>query len=148
MTRMVEEERLDIGTMKALGYSRRVIMEHVTNALGLGPSSVAGFLIGYRLFPAVVIWNCYTTVCTPPAFRDPLIWPRVGTSGAAIAFILLATVSVCNSTLNESLPQSCRRRRRSRQARAAQRITPLWSRMKFTHKVTARNLLPLQSGSP
>jgi len=143
MTRMVEEERLQIGTMKALGYSRATIMgKYVTYALWASIlGSIVGFLIGYRLFPAV-IWNCYTMMYVLPAFRYLLIWPyALGTSGAVIAFILLATVSVCNSTLNEKpaqlmLPKAPEPGKRV----LLERITPLWSRMKFTHKVTARNL--------
>ena len=143
MTRMVEEERLQIGTMKALGYSRGDIMgKYVTYALWASVlGSVVGFIIGYRLFPAV-IWNCYTMMYVLPSFHYLLIWPyALGTSGAVILFILLATVAVCNSTLNEKpaqlmLPKAPEPGRRV----LLERITPLWSRMKFTHKVTARNL--------
>lgn len=143
MTRMVEEERLQIGTMKALGYSRSTIMgKYVTYALRASVlGSIAGFLIGYRLFPAV-IWNCYSMMYVLPKFRYLLIWPyAIGTSCAVIGFILWATVAVCNSTLREKpaqlmLPKAPEPGKRV----LLERITPIWSRMKFTHKVTARNL--------
>ena len=143
MTRMVEEERLQIGTMKALGYSRGVIMgKYVRYALLASVlGSVVGFAIGYRLFPAIV-WNCYTMMYVLPAFRYLLIWPyALGTSGAVIAFILLATVWVCNATLREKPAQLMLPKAPDPGKRVLlERVTPLWSRMKFTHKVTARNL--------
>lgn len=143
MTRMVEEERLQIGTMKALGYSQGAIMgKYLSYALLASIcGSIAGFLVGYRLFPTV-IWNAYTMMYTLPDFQCVLIWPyALGTSGAVIACILLATALVCRSTLKEKpaqlmLPKAPEPGKRV----LLERITPIWSRMKFTHKVTARNL--------
>lgn len=143
MTRMVEEERLQIGTMKALGYSRGAIMgKYITYALAASVcGSVVGFAVGYRLFPTV-IWNAYAMMYVLPEFKCLLIWPyAIGTSGAVIACILLATGLVCRSTLKEKpaqlmLPKAPEPGKRV----LLERITPIWSRMKFTHKVTARNL--------
>lgn len=143
MTRMVEDERLQIGTMKALGYSRGTIMgKYIVYALTASVlGSVVGFAIGYRLFPAV-IWNCYTMMYVMPGFRYLLIWPyALGTSGAVIAFILIATIAVCSSTLREKPAQLMLPKAPDPGKRVLlERITPIWSRMKFTHKVTARNL--------
>lgn len=143
MTRMVEEDRLQIGTLKALGYSRRAIMgKYISYALTASVlGSIAGFAIGYRLFPAV-IWNCYTMMYVLPEFHYLLIWPfALGTSGAVIACILWATAAVCSASLREKpaelmLPKAPDAGKRV----FLERITPIWSRMKFTHKVTARNL--------
>lgn len=143
MTRMVEEERLQIGTMKALGYSRGAIMGKYLGYALLASvcGSIVGFLVGYQLFPTV-IWNVYTMMYILPDFKCLLIWPyALGTSGAVIACILLATALVCRSTLKEKpaqlmLPKAPEAGKRV----LLERITPIWSRMKFTHKVTARNL--------
>ncbi len=143
MTRMVEDERLQIGTMKALGYSRSAIMGkyllYAFSASALG--SAVGVAFGYRLFPTV-IWNAYTMNYALPNFYCPLNWGfALATSAAAILLTLLVTFFACRSTLKEEpaalmifkAPQPGKRV-------FLERITPIWSRLKFTHKVTARNI--------
>ncbi|MBP8639422.1 MAG: ABC transporter permease [Oscillospiraceae bacterium] len=143
MTRMVEDERLQIGTMKALGYSRSEISRkyifYALSASVLG--SVFGVAVGYRLFPSV-IWNAYTMMYELPKFYCPLNWMfALLTSAAAVACTLLATVSACGSSLKEKPAQLMLLRAPEAGKRVLlERITPIWSRMKFTHKVTARNL--------
>jgi len=143
MTRMVEDERLQIGTMKALGYSRAAIMAkyilYALSASALG--SAVGVAVGYRLFPSV-IWNAYTMMYELPNFYCPLNWGfALLTSAAAIACVLLATLNACNSTLREKPAQLMLYKAPEAGKRVLlERITPIWSRMKFTHKVTARNL--------
>ncbi len=67
MTRMVEEERTQIGTLKALGYSSGVIAFKYVLYAGLAGvlGSAFGLAIGLRLFPAV-IWNAYGILYTLP----------------------------------------------------------------------------------
>lgn len=143
MTRMIDEERLQIGTMKALGYSRLSIMRkyvlYALSASALG--SAVGIAVGFRLFPTV-IWNVYTMMYELPEFYCPINWTyAASTSGAVILCIILATINACRSTLREKpaqlmLPKAPEAGKRV----LLEKITPLWSRMKFTHKVTARNL--------
>ena len=70
MTRMVEEERLQIGTLKALGYKRGQIMfkylfyAWVATLVG----GAAGLAFGFTVIP-IVIWNAYGTMYTIPGFR-------------------------------------------------------------------------------
>ncbi|MEG3030284.1 MAG: FtsX-like permease family protein, partial [Oscillospiraceae bacterium] len=143
MTRMVEEERLQIGTLKALGYSKGTIMAKylfyalVASVLG----SITGLTIGFKLFPTV-IWNAYTMMYTLPKLYCPwnLKYALIS-SGAAIICTLLATLNACWSTLKEKpaalmLPKAPRAGKRI----LLERITFIWKRMKFTYKVTARNL--------
>lgn len=143
MTRMVEDERLQIGTMKALGYSRAEIMgKYLLYALSASTlGSIVGVAVGYRLFPTV-IWNAYTMTYALPDFYCPLNWVlALSTSAAAILLTLLVTLSACNSTLKEKPAQLMLFKAPEPGKRVLlERITPIWSRMKFTHKVTARNL--------
>ncbi|MEG2082730.1 MAG: FtsX-like permease family protein, partial [Oscillospiraceae bacterium] len=143
MTRMVEEERLQIGTLKALGYSKGTIMVKylfyalVASVLG----SITGLAIGFKLFPTV-IWNAYTMMYTLPKLYCPWnLHYALISSGAAIICTLLATLNACWSTLKEKpaalmLPKAPRAGKRI----LLERITFIWKRMKFTYKVTARNL--------
>ncbi|PKM72311.1 MAG: hypothetical protein CVU91_09945 [Firmicutes bacterium HGW-Firmicutes-16] len=143
MTRMVEDERLQIGTMKALGYSRNAIMgKYILYALSASVlGSIVGVVGGLRLFPAV-IWNAYTMMYELPRFYYPFNWVFVfGTSGAAIICTLLATMNACRATLKEKPAQLMLIKAPEPGKRVLlERITPIWKRMKFTHKVTARNL--------
>jgi len=143
MTRMVEDERLQIGTMKALGYSRGAIMgKYILYALSASVlGSVVGAAVGYRLFPTV-IWNAYTMMYELPHFYCPLNWVfALSTSAAAIICVLLATLNACSSSLKEKPAQLMLFKAPEAGKRVfLERITPIWSRMKFTHKVTARNL--------
>ncbi len=143
MTRMVEEERLQIGTMKALGYSKRSIMgKYIFYAMAASVlGSAFGLLVGFNLFPTV-IWNAYTMMYTLPKLYCQFNMPfAIFSAGAAIICTLLATLNACWATLAECpaqlmLPRAPKAGKRI----LLERITPLWSRMKFTHKVTARNL--------
>ncbi len=143
MTRMVEDERLLIGTMKALGYSRNAIMgKYILYALTASVlGSIVGVVIGLRLFP-FVIWNAYTMMYELPRFYYPVNWLFVfTTSGAAIICTLLATINACRATLKEKPAQLMLVKSPEPGKRVLlERITPIWKRMKFTHKVTARNI--------
>ena len=143
MTRMVEEERLQIGTLKALGYSKKAIVaKYVIYAMAATVTGCGfGLAVGFRLFPTV-IWNAYSMMYTLPKLycmfnvRYALI-----ASGAAIACTLAATLNACWATLMEvpatlMLPKAPKAGKRI----LLERVRPIWKRLKFTHKVTARNL--------
>ncbi len=143
MTRMVEDERLQIGTMKALGYSRADIMgKYIFYALSASVlGSVVGCAVGYKLFPTV-IWNAYTMMYELPHFYCPLNWVfALLTSAAAIICVLLATLNACGSSLKEKPAQLMLFKAPEAGKRVLlEKITPIWKRLKFTHKVTARNI--------
>lgn len=143
MTRMVEEERLQIGTLKALGYKRGQIMfkylfyAWVATLVG----GAAGLAFGFTVIP-IVIWNAYGTMYTIPGFRC-LFHASLAVLGVGAAFLCTsaATLNACGQTLKEwaaqlLLPKAPKAGKRI----FLERITPVWKRMKFTHKVTARNL--------
>jgi len=144
MTRMVEEERTQIGTLKALGYSKSTIAFKYMLYAGLASilGSIIGLLVGFKLFPTV-IWNAYEMMYTlPPLITQFNIKYALISSLTAILCTLGATFAACYSSLMECparlmLPRAPKAGKRV----FLEYITPIWKRMKFTHKVTARNLI-------
>ena len=144
MTRMVEENRQQIGTLKALGYSEAAITgKYLAYALAASLSgALFGMLIGFAGFPTV-IWIAYSIMYQVPTFRVIYYpWLIVVSIVASVSVVTLATLNACHSTLAEKpaslmLPKAPPAGKRI----ILERITPLWSRMSFSHKVTARNLL-------
>ncbi len=144
MTRMVEEERVQIGTLKALGYSKPAIMSKYMIYAGAATvcGCVFGLLVGFQVFPTV-IWGAYEIMYDLP----PLIISFNPTyaslsSAAAILCTMLATWSACSSTLREAparlmLPKTPKAGKRV----FLERIPFIWNHLSFTHKVTARNLI-------
>lgn len=144
MTRMVEEERQQIGTLKALGYSTgQIAWKYLLYAaLASAAGSVIGLLIGFRLFPYIII-NAYNIMYDIPQALTPFRVPYALLSSlVVIACTLGATLSACWAELREvpaqlMLPKAPKAGKRV----FLEYLTPLWSRMKFTHKVAARNLI-------
>lgn len=144
MTRMVEEERLQIGTMKALGYTPFAIMQkYLLYALAAALAGAAfGLVIGFNVFPRV-IWTAYQMMYYAPAFLTPWRWSvALMSGGSLIACAMLATWSACRTTLHE-YPAALMRPRAPKAGKRIllERVTFLWRRMPFTYKVTCRNLL-------
>ncbi len=144
MTRMVEEERLQIGTMKAMGYARRTIMKkyvlYALTAAVLG--ALAGLALGFAVFPSV-IWYAYEMMYYMPGISTP--WRAnyaLAAGGLLIGCALVATLSACRVTLRET-PAALMRPRAPKAGKRIllEHITFLWRRLPFTYKVTCRNLL-------
>lgn len=144
MTRMVEEERTEIGVIKALGYSNVTIASKylLYAALAAILGAAVGLAAGTHLFP-MVIWNAYGIMYTFPPLvcrMDPLIC--LGTSGILVIGVVGATLYASLDVLRGKpaalmLPKAPKPGKRV----FLEYICPVWRRMKFTHKVTARNLL-------
>lgn len=143
MTRMVEEERVLIGTYKALGYgSAKIASKYlIYAALASVAGSAAGIAVGMAVLPRIV-WSAYGILYSAPALAAP---PNLGyafTAAAASVFCTLAaTFAACRSELAETpanlmMPRAPKAGKRI----VLERIGFLWSRMNFTRKVTARNL--------
>ena len=147
MTRMVEEQRVQIGCLKALGYSRFAISRKYLD-YGLLPSLTGGLIglaIGYTLFPKM-IFTAYQIMYQMPdlelrAYTDISVFSVL----AAVACTTLATLWACLATLRET-PASLMRPRTPKAGKRVflEYIRPLWKRMSFTYKVTARNLFRYQ----
>ena len=147
MTRMVEEQRVQIGSLKAMGYSGLAISRKYL-LYGLLPSltgGLIGLVIGYILFPKM-IFTAYQIMYQMP---DIELRAYGGISAysllAAVACTTLATLWACLATLRET-PASLMRPRTPKAGKRVflEYIKPLWRKMSFTHKVTARNLFRYQ----
>ncbi|GAA6395978.1 FtsX-like permease family protein [Solibaculum mannosilyticum] len=143
MTRMVEEHRTQIGTMKALGYSRRVIMSkylfYAVSASFLG--SVIGLAVGFQLFPRIII-GAYRILYNMPDPLTPIHWDyALWCTLAAVACTGLSTLASCYKELLAYPAQLMRPRApKSGKRVLLERVTFLWSRLSFIYKVTLRNL--------
>ena len=144
MTRMVEEERLQIGTLKALGYARGTIMQkylwYAFGASALG--AVVGLAVGFKVFPTI-IWSGYSMMYYMPEIATPWRLQQAVFAGASLIGLSLGvTALACRASLAEMpaalmLPRAPKAGKRI----LLERITPLWQRLPFTWKVTCRNLL-------
>ncbi|MDR2782283.1 MAG: FtsX-like permease family protein [Treponema sp.] len=144
MTRMVDEERTQIGVLKALGYRKRVILVKYLVYCGVTgvAGSIAGMVIGFRAFP-IAIYNAFGTLYHLPPLVTVFNW-GFGLIACALmlASVTTATICACYHSLWEK-PSSLML---PRAPKAGKRILLeyigfIWKRMKFTHKVTARNLI-------
>lgn len=143
MTRMVEEERLQIGTMKALGYSAKTIMQkYILYALAASVSgTLVGLAVGFKAFPSI-IWSAYEMMYYMPAIATPWRLSQALFSGGTLTVLsLLVTALTCRSSLSETpaalmLPRAPKAGKRI----LLERITLLWRHFPFSWKVTCRNL--------
>jgi putative ABC transport system permease protein len=143
MTRMVQEKRTEIGTFKALGYSRATIVSHyliyALSASAIG--SLIGISIGFRLFPPLIM-NAYGSLYTIPESLTPFN-SALALQASIIAVLFTATAAVA-STLDElrEVPASLMRPKPPKSGKTIllERIDFIWKRLNFTKKVTARNI--------
>ncbi|EOL45999.1 ABC transporter permease [Enterococcus caccae] len=143
MTRMVEEKRMEIGSLKALGYRNGEIafkfLVYATIASVCG--AVLGLFVGYYLFPTI-IFDAYGQLYNIPDFVTPwyLSYSLIGvlvavlcTAGAAMVVLRIDLFSTPASLLRPKAPKVGQRI-------WLERIKPIWNRLNFIQKVTARNL--------
>jgi len=148
MARMVEEDRGLIGTYTGLGYgrlavaSRYLLFALFACLIGGGLGLIAGFL-GIPAFLLVVLRGLYVM----PDVRLAYDW-LYGTAGVALFVIgvLAATVYACVQEMRQK-PASLMRPKAPRAGSRIllERIKPLWNRMSFLGKVTARNIFRFKS---
>ncbi len=143
MTRMVEEQRTQIGTLKALGYSRfSIIGQYIIYALAASiPGTLAGLLIGFNTIPAI-IYECYHAMYNQPYIIAPF---RLDYAiGCLVAACLCTGLSALFASRQElvSVPAQLMRPKPPKEGKRIllERITFIWKRLKFTTKVTYRNL--------
>ena len=144
MTRMVEEQRVQIGTLKALGYSKTSIASKymIYAFLATIGGSVTGVLLGEKIFPWVIIY----------AYK--IIYPNMDTMeipyrldygmmavGLALLCTLAATILSCYKEL-AAHPAELMRPAAPKQGKRVllERIGFLWKHLSFTQKSTCRNL--------
>lgn len=143
MTRMVDEERTEIGTLKAMGFSSgRIIAKYLLYA---GSATLIGWLVGYFVctwgIPAL-FWYAYGVLygftAMPYYFSLPML---LGTLAVSLAAILGATAICCYHAMAET-PASLIRPRAAKVGKRVllERIGPLWRRLRFLDKITLRNM--------
>lgn len=143
MTRMIEEQRTQIGTLKALGYSRfSIIGQYIIYALAASiPGTLIGLLIGFNTIPAI-IYECYHAMYNQPYIIAPFRWDYA--IGCAVAACLCTGLSALFASRQElvSVPAQLMRPKPPKDGKRIllERITFIWKRLKFTTKVTYRNL--------
>ena len=143
MTRMVEEERVLIGTYKALGYSKaRITSKYLIYAMVASGVGAAIGIVALSLFLPYFIMDAYSIIYAVPVRPIP-IDPGLAllSAGLGVGITVAATCFAAASTLRETpaalmLPRAPKAGKRI----LLERIKPLWSRMSFSWKVTARNI--------
>lgn len=143
MTRMVEEQRIEMGTMKALGYGGwQIAMKYAVYAMSACISGgVVGAIIGFKLFPYVIMKG-YSIMYYLGKLETPY---RADIAFMAIAAMAVctaaATFSACYASLKE-VPATLMRPKAPKAGRRVllEKIPFIWKKLSFTSKVTVRNL--------
>lgn len=143
MTRMVDEQRITMGTYKALGYSTFAIMSKYMLYAGMASvlGSVLGIVIGFKVFPNT-IYNAYGMMFTVPPLINKF-YPRQALS-AVLAMVCLTIFAVIFTTI-KALKEQPSELMRPKAPPAGKRILLerlpcIWQRMNFFQKVVARNI--------
>ncbi|MDN5830618.1 MAG: FtsX-like permease family protein [Tetragenococcus halophilus] len=143
MTRFVDEERINTGTLKALGYSnwdvkkKFVVYGIVSSSLG----AILGTALGHTLLPTV-IFEAYAASSTfdQVTLNFSTFYSFIGFAIAIICTTLPAYL-VASRELNEKTARLLEAKPPKKGSRILlERITPIWNHLSFTYKVTARNL--------
>ena len=145
MTRMVDDERVQIGTYKALGYGKaRIAGRYLLYALvAAGVGATLGVIALSQLLPYIIM-SAYSIIYAVPPLDLPLPvdWGvALSAAGLGVGVTLLTTWVTVYSSLREPpatlmLPRAPKAGRRI----LLEHVTPIWRRLSFSWKVTARNL--------
>lgn len=144
MTRMVDEQRTQIGTLKALGYSNGAISRKYISYSGSAAliGCVAGFFLGTKFFP-MAIWKAYGMLYnfSPIEYIFDL---RLAIISLIVSLLCSAGVTYisCKSDLLQ-MPASLIRPKSPKAGKRVllERIPFIWKRVSFLHKVSIRNIL-------
>ena len=143
MTRMVEENRGEIGTLKALGYSNYEISKKfiIYSSIASISGCVLGILIGVNVFPFVINYAYQMLFMLPKLYIryypsyiiQSIIAAIVCTVGASVFVLMEELKGKPTDLMKVKAPKSGKKI-------LLERITPLWKRLSFNQKVTLRNL--------
>ncbi len=144
MTRMIDEQRTQIGVLKALGYSNAQIVGKYMFYSGSAAfaGSVCGFFIGCKVFPSV-IWHAYTMMYDFSEEVDYILDVKLGLMSLAAA--LLCSMGATWVSISQDFKVSPSDLIRPKTPPAGKRILlerigPLWRRISFLYKVSIRNI--------
>lgn len=143
MSRMIEEERTQIGTLRAIGYSRRRIIGKYLIYSGAAAliGSISGFLLGSKFFP-LAIWMGYSMIFD----FSPLVYyfslPLAIISVLVALLCSAGTTCLAASRQLKEMPAEILRPKAPKAGKRVliERISPLWNRLRFLHKVAIRNI--------
>lgn len=143
MTRMVEEERTQIGTLKALGYGNfSIIWKYLAYAgsaaiLGCG----LGVLVGSSVFP-LILWQAYNIILNiRPDIALVIDWPLCLSVVAMYTVVVLAVTWYCCRNLLKEVPAELIRPKPPTSGRKIfLEYLPFWEKFSFLNKVMLRNI--------
>lgn len=143
MTRMVDEQRINIGTLKGLGYTTgQIAKKYISYALSASLlGSILGLMIGYTLFP-IIVFNSYGIMYTlPPVDLVFDVKLAVGVTLTAVLITTVAAYSACFKELRET-PSVLMRPRAPKNGKRImlEKIPFIWNKIGFIGKVTIRNI--------
>ena len=143
MTRMVDEQRVNIGTLKALGYNKGSIAKKfivyalVASLIGC----IVGIVLGFTILP-LVIFDAYNILYILPKMKYVVHIPlAIMVFVVAIGVTTLATYAACRIELIE-VPAMLMRPKAPKEGKRIllERIPFIWNRLNFIGKVTVRNI--------
>lgn len=148
MMRMIEEDRTENGTLKSLGYSNfYIILKYVIfSLLATIIGGVLGVFIGSYLIP-YVIWNIYKKIFYIPIFLYSInsVYNMLGfwicilcISGTAVIICIFNLKDVPANLMRPKVPKSGKKI-------LLEKITFIWKRLKFSDKITFRNIFRYKS---
>ena len=143
MTRMVEEDRMQIGTFKALGYGRgRIVSKYMIYCcLAAIIGCIVGILCGFALLPSI-FWRAYGTLYQLPALSYGFSWVlAIAVFGISLVGTVLVTWGACFNSLKEK-PSSLMQPKAPKPGKRIllERVPFLWKPLKFKWKATIRNI--------
>ena len=145
MTRMVEEERTIIGTLKALGYSKKSIAAKYLGyaVLATLTGGIFGVMIGEKILPYIIITAYKIMYRHLPDVEIPYnLYYGVLACVAALLCTVAATIFSCMKELKEQAAELMRPPAPKQGKRVFLEYIPfLWKRLNFTWKSTVRNLM-------
>lgn len=148
MSRMVEEQRTETGTMKALGFGAGAIISQYVLYASLASviGSAIGTVIGFPLLPTI-IFKCYRTMYNFPNFEAPFM-PLFALGCCGVSLLCTGLSAVYTSYLElTSVPAALIRPKPPKGGKRIflEKIGFIWKKLKFTSKVTFRNLFRYKS---
>lgn len=145
MTRMVEEQRIQNGTLLSLGYSKKNIINSYLLFVIIAtlPATIIGIVFGVNFFPSFIYYlyslMMYDVFAPIKIIYDPAV--IMVTLFISVGIVLLVTLLVAVKELQEK-PASLLRPKPPKLGKRIllERITPIWKRLSFNNKVTFRNI--------
>lgn len=143
MTRMVDEQRINIGTLKALGYRKKdiafkyIFYAFIATTIGV----IIGIAVGYTVFP-IIIFNAYALMYVMPPVILNFNFKLAGSIALAAIALTTGTSYIASSNELKENPSSLMRPKAPRLGKMIllEKMPIIWNRFNFSYKVTVRNL--------